>query len=233
MRKTLLAIAVLAFMASAAIAQQKKINWGIKAHFTVTKFNETSSNPSIGTTNFGSKGGENVKNIDIGVFAEMNIAKNVVFQPGLSYIHKGGASIYVQGDYSSDNTTDVGSEILLNYLELPLNLLYKIPLKFGKIFVGMGPYAAIALSAQNQQTTASLDSLNNTTQIHSTQNIKIGNGKDEQKLVNFGVNALLGFRFNNGLEIGGGMGFELSNLSNVPYVKTHNQTISASVGYFF
>lgn len=228
MKKTFL-IAALALIAGAATAQQNQIHWGIKARYTFAKLNETFSDPSFGTIS-GNSG--NVKNVDIGAFAEINIAKNAVFQPGLSYIQKGGAGTS-QETNTSGNIEFVGSEIRLNYLEIPLNVLYNVPLKPGKIFVGMGPYAAIALSAKNKQTTVTFDNQGNSTQDHSTQSIKLGSGQDELKRMDFGINALLGFRLNNGLEIGGGMGFGLANLSNVSALKTHTQTISISAGYFF
>lgn len=218
MKKTLL-IAALAFIACAATAQQNKISWGVKASYNFAKIDASVSDPTFG--NF-SGSSDNLHSFGFGAFAEIGLGDKGSFQPGISYIRKGGAST------TDDTGVFVHEKTNFDYLEIPLNFLYNVPLKAGKVFIGMGPYVAMGLSAKSKtDDTSTDDGTSNTTSI------KFGSGENDLKRMDFGINALGGFRFNSGIEIGGGMGFGLSNLTNVSSVKTHNHTISISAGYFF
>jgi hypothetical protein len=225
MKKTLL-IAALALMAGAATAQQNKVSWGIKASYTFAKISASVTDPTFGS--FSGNSG-NLKSFGFGAFAEIYLGPKGSFQPGISYVRKGGTSITDDTDFSSGETVVSHDKTNFDYLEVPLNFLYNVPLKSGKVFIGMGPYLAMGLSAKNKTDVTSASG--NTSS--SSQSITFGSGVNELKRMDLGINALAGFRFDSGLEIGGGMGFGLSNLSNVSSVKTHNQTISISAGYFF
>jgi len=81
-----------------------------------------------------------------GVNAQLQIAPEIYFQPGLLFSTKGAKNIYgsLTGTYK------------LSYIELPLNVVYKGALGSGFIMVGFGPYLAYAIggkSSLNNETT--------------------------------------------------------------------------------
>lgn len=77
-----------------------------------------------------------------GVNVQIPIAPEFYFQPGLMFAVKG----------AKNTTTILGSEITdeikLNYIEMPLNLVYKGALGNGFILLGFGPYVAYGISGK-------------------------------------------------------------------------------------
>lgn len=73
-----------------------------------------------------------------GVNAQIPIAPEFYFQPGLLFSVKGG-------ERAEDG---ISSKYQLSYLELPLNLVYKAPLGNGFVMVGFGPYVGYAINGK-------------------------------------------------------------------------------------
>lgn len=77
-----------------------------------------------------------------GVNVQLPIAPEFYFQPGLMFAVKG----------AKNTTTILGSEITdeikLNYIEVPLNLVYKGALGNGFVMLGFGPYVAYGISGK-------------------------------------------------------------------------------------
>lgn len=79
-----------------------------------------------------------------GVNAQIRIAPEFYFQPGLMFATKGASySATVLGVTGSSTTT-------LNYLELPLNVVYKASVGSGSIMLGFGPYLAYGLGGKSK-----------------------------------------------------------------------------------
>ena len=78
-----------------------------------------------------------VVGFNIGVNAQIPLASEFFFQPGLMYSIKG----------SDLDITGFDEEVRLGYLELPLNLLYKPILGNGHLLLGFGPYVAYGITA--------------------------------------------------------------------------------------
>ena len=113
-----------------------------------------------GRTSFGILGGVNFQNLNGkissgdklendmllgfhgGVNVQLPIAPEFYFQPGLMFAVKG----------AKNTTTILGSEITdeikLNYIEMPLNLVYKGALGNGFVMLGFGPYVAYGISGK-------------------------------------------------------------------------------------
>jgi hypothetical protein len=113
-----------------------------------------------GKTSFGVLGGINFQNLNgkfssgdklandmlLGYHAGVNLQIPIVpefyFQPGLMFAVKG----------AKNTTTIFGAEFTdktkLNYIEMPLNLVYKGALGNGFIMIGFGPYLAYGISGK-------------------------------------------------------------------------------------
>lgn len=115
-------------IASSAFGQT---SLGVRGGFLKTEFVSTS--PSSRTSSS--------DNWTAGLYANVPLKNNFYIQVGANYAVK-GATIGL-GNPHPDYiiTTDV-SRVKLNYLELPVNFVYKINIGIGKIVFGGGPYGA-------------------------------------------------------------------------------------------
>lgn len=137
MKNRLLSIVlILALSASFAIAQEPgKMSFGILGGVNFQNLNgKISSNDKLENDMLlGFHGGVNV---------QVPIAPEFYFQPGLMFAVKG----------AKNTTTILGSEITdeikLNYIEVPLNLVYKGALGNGFVMLGFGPYVAYGISGK-------------------------------------------------------------------------------------
>ena len=107
-------------------------------------------------TSFGIIGGVNMQNLNgknisgdklendmiigyhVGVNAQIPIAPQFYFQPGLMFATKGG----------EDTEGLLTSKFNLSYIELPLNFVYKAELGGGYFMLGFGPYVAYAIGGK-------------------------------------------------------------------------------------
>lgn len=125
----------------------------------------------------------------------------------------------------------------LNYIQVPVNLVYHFPVEGGKLFIGAGPYASKPLSghftvpADNPSPASS--------QFRSVDpniDAKFGSGQDKNfKAFDFGINALAGFEFTNGIMINAVYNAGLSNIQTDKYLynSTKIRGLGISFGYKF
>ncbi|MBC7903642.1 MAG: PorT family protein [Gemmatimonadaceae bacterium] len=107
-------------------------------------------------TTFGLRAGVNFQNINgrdinddklenslipgfhVGVNAEIPVATEFYFQPGILFSTKGSKGYYADED----------AKVMTSYVEVPLNFLYKGGLGAGKVLLGFGPYVAYGLGGK-------------------------------------------------------------------------------------
>lgn len=138
-----------------------------------------------------------------GVFAEIPVSNNVFINPELNIVHKGGKAF-------TDITNNAGSGRLeitakTNYLELPVNLMYKV--KGGNaqgFYLGAGPVLGMGLGGEI--TTAASGTTSGGDPINESESISIKfdgkNTSDDDahlKRLEWGANAFAGYQLNNGL----------------------------------
>ncbi|MET3980428.1 hypothetical protein ABIB62_003029 [Mucilaginibacter sp. UYP25] len=202
---------------------------------------------SAQSVKFGIRGGLNLATVDRGSIPEGNETNNLAafngglfanirlgnwaVEPGLFYSLKGFKANYettrnVNG--GSTENVSFGGTIKYNYLELPVNILYNVKLTPGKVFFGGGPYAGYLMSA-NAKSTSTVGGVK---QPDQTFNYTIGNNVDDLKRMDYGVNILAGFAFNNGFQLSAGYGYGLTNIApGQNDNKIKNRVFNVSVGY--
>ena len=194
---------------------------------------------TAGGTTFGVRAGVNFQNLNgefggndwdnklktgfhVGVNAEIPIADEFYLQPGLLFSTKGA---------KADNDND--SKINLNYLELPVNFLYKPVLGTGKLLLGFGPYAGYAIGGKIKSDDGDMDiefekSVDNPLQAIYTY-----------RRFDFGANFLAGYEFTNKFSVQLNAQLGLANISpeidgvDSDDYKTKNTGFGVSVGYRF
>ena len=134
MKKCLLGCTFLALISAAAYSQD--IKFGIQAGTAIASQKAKQSGISITTD---SKIG-----FTVGALADISIAENFTFQPGLNFTQKGSKFNYEDGSESIETLQT------LNYIELPLHFLYNAPAGSGKFFAGIGPVVNYGISGKTK-----------------------------------------------------------------------------------
>lgn len=125
-----------------------------------------------------------------GLVAEVDFGK-LSFRPELNFVQKGSKS-YISG--FDEN------KFSLSYLELPLNVVYKMDLgsKGSKVFFGLGPAIAFGIGGKIKTT----DNVNG--EVYSTK-VKFDGKKDATddkahfKALDLGLNIVAGYQMKSGL----------------------------------
>jgi len=229
MKKLVLSLLTVAGLASAASAQNRMpIKFGVKAGVTFPTF-ETS-----GTENEGDSWKTNLS-FYVGGTVDLPISEMFTIQPGLSLVGKGGKGEfqYVNKEPMNLYTINGTAKLSTMYIELPVNAIVNFNVGNGKLFIGAGPYYAMAISGKTK-TTASLISEGTSITDSTDEDIKFGK-EGTMKRGDFGVNFIAGYQLGNGLNINAGYGLGLSNLdySDTNVSKVTNRVLSVGLGFSF
>ena len=158
---------------------------------------EQNSIPSWETTI--KPGYSNRPGLNLGILIDVPLSSNNrwYLQPGIMYMEK-GRKYYMRNDTVTSMTTDTISSAYnlgINYIDIPLNLTYKMPLsKKASFFLSAGPYIGFFYNGKQK----------NETRIYSSNSFKneevrleSGNEKGKFKTFDAGVNGRAGFEIGN------------------------------------
>jgi hypothetical protein len=206
------------------------------------------------TINLGVSGGYNISGVygsqgptyftnspgfNAGAFVDYNW-KCLTAQSGLYFTEKGYnsytqvATFYPDG---SDYIFNAKGKVTLNYLEIPLNLLYNFHLPFGKLFIGGGVYFDDPLSGNSKGTTTEVSDPGPATANTYDDKAPIGSGGYEFKTYT-GFEGTAGIRFKNRLVValklqGSFVNFYTDNAESTRQDSFKSAGYSISVGYIF
>lgn len=211
MKKTFL----LLFLLTAAFKTfSQKTTFGIKAGFNFTNQAITGDNTFLSP--------QNTAGFQIGGIIDLGF-KHFSLQPGILFTTKGTEFKVDQYDENINYIGSSISRIKLYYIEVPINLLYKLPISSGKVYLGGGPHLGYGISG----------SMKGGLTGGSTQtNLTFGNNGD-YKNPDFGINFIGGYEFKQRLTLDMGYELGLINISNAKNREVKNQVLNFSVGYFF
>jgi hypothetical protein len=221
MKKILLTICSTAICA-AAFAQLP--TFGVKGGLNLAKFT-LSADANGASVSLNSK---TLTTFNAGVFADFKLPlTHFSIQPSLNYTGKGGN--LTEGDSESGASLVVKEK--LYYLQLPIDLVYHIPVIVGDVYLGAGPYAARGLSGK---VTGNLDDGQGNVQNESTD-VHFGNGdNDDVAPMQYGVNFMAGFKLKSGLLIN--VNYDLGLSNDIPSSqssdgKSKSKVLGISLGY--
>jgi len=171
-----------------------------------------------------------IASFNFGGLTEVKLNSRFYFQPGLFFTNKG-----YKVDYSAsqnDYNLALKAKVNVSYIEVPLNIIGKFDAAPGNFLLGAGPYIAYALSAKNRGH-YKFDGPGTSEDVSQPTDARIefGDGEDEMKRVDYGINMLAGYEFLNGRFFNLGYGFGLNNISNVDESTARNRVISVSIGF--
>jgi hypothetical protein len=221
---------IIAVLPVISLTVKAQVKLGVQAGINAASFKDkfTSGNTTT-TTSYKTKVG-----LTVGAFADISISDVLVFRPGLNFIQKGGKSTETRTIFGI--TTKYQSTRTSNYLELPLNVFYKIAVGSGNVFVGAGPSIGYGLSGKDK----SKATTGNTTQEQSESikfdgknNNTVNDNKSHLKALDFGGNFIAGYQLGNNIfaKLSYTIGF--SNINPDDNSSTKNKGFGFTLGYVF
>jgi hypothetical protein len=221
MKNRNLSILLIALLSASFITAQEKISFAILGGANFQNLNGTDYSDN-----------ELDNNMMIGYHAGVNIAIQIApefyFQPGLMYAVKG----------AKNEVGAINSTTTLNYIEMPLNMVYKAMLGNGSIMLGFGPYLAYGISGKRKTEGGP---------ITLTQDVKFQSTVDSSdpllapyyKPLDVGANILFGYEMASGIFLQLDAQYGMYNI-NTEYKglstdksKTNNTGFGLSLGYRF
>lgn len=212
-------ITLIALLAGATIfGAEAQTRFGVKAGLNLTDYNgkalgESYSDDTKMKTGF-----------HIGAVADIGLGGGLYFQPGLLFSTKGTKIETSLLGVTSTATINSG------YLEIPLNVGYRLEAGSAKVNFGLGPYLGFGIAGKvKSETTGS------GVNINTEEDIKWGDDDDSTiKPLDFGLNLGAGIEFSN-IHVGLQYGLGLANVQpkGDSDNTAKNSAISISIGYFF
>jgi hypothetical protein len=147
-------------------------------------------------------------NFHAGFIGDLPLAKNLYLQPQILYSRKGATLL------SSTGAPD--AKIRINYIDVPVNVLYKFPVSFGKLFGGAGAVFSYGFAGKQEQN-------GHKTNLYS--------GAKSWKHEDLALSFTAGLELNNGLFVSLNSQKGLLDIYRGEGVSVKNRSVSVSVGY--
>ena len=177
-----------------------------------------------GTVNGKKVDGDTKPGFAAGFIVDAPINSHISFQPALSYVQKG---IITQKPLGPTQKDKISTE--LRYTDLTLNFLYNTNGKGGNFFIGAGPYVGFNLPSKFLTRSPG--------DQQSETDITFGNTIAETyRGVDFGANALVGYRLKGGFFVSANYSLGLRSLipeGSLSTGDTKNSYIGVSIGWLF
>ena len=155
-----------------------------------------------------------------GVFADVKF-NNISLQPALLLTGKGAKYDFSKSTVESapDHT-----QISFYFLQVPINVLYHLPVKTNELFFGGGPYYAYCISTKSTLLTGETRS----------SYIQIPSETKRFKKTDYGIGIIAGFKFANHIFLNANYDFGISDLGvNNDKGSLKTRTLSIAAGYQF
>jgi len=154
----------------------------------------------------------------VGAIADIPVGETFTFQPSLQFLQKGGEESHDIGG------TTYKSTLHINYLELPLNFLYKTPGKEGNFVFGLGPCLAYGLGGTEKASGGGMD---------ESTSIKFGTNEAFQNAFEFSGNIVAGYHWASGFLLQANYNIGFTNLWSSDNGSYKNNYFGLRVGYLF
>ena len=157
----------------------------------------------------------------IGILLDVPMQRFASFQPGVDYIGKNS-----KDSYTDNNGLIVHTKTTLSYLEVPMNVLFRIPNGSGKVTVGGGVATAVAINGKENTTVG--------TSTPEEKKLQFGDlAVDDYVRYDFGLNFLAGYQFQNGFFVTFNYNWGINRLfvGGDPKDKLYNNYIALRAGF--
>jgi outer membrane protein OmpA-like peptidoglycan-associated protein len=168
----------------------------------------------------------------IGLLAETHLfnSNDLYFQTGMYYINK-GRKFSTAFDSSTAGISKVSGSQFVNYMEIPLNVVYKKDIsKKSRLMFGAGPYVSFLFSGRESK---SIYYSNGNVDASENTSLKVPRSSGKYRNMDFGVSALAGVEFGK-IFITANFSRGLSQFytANTNTGSFKNQVIGATIGLY-
>ena len=232
--KKIILIAAMKALSAGATAQ---INFG--AHVGGNLANIKGEQKESGTT---TKGLTKPKlGFLVGVVAVIPVTDAISFRPEFNFIQK-GYNLDVNRSQSGVKIVSTGDGTF-NYIELPLNFVYRLPSGDNTFLFGIGPTLGYGLSGKYKYIiTSTIPGFPAQTQSgdghvkfdgKKSSDVPVGDPDQHVKALDIGAGILGGYKLSNGLYFQAGFTLGLNDLDSNPNSSLKNNGASIKLGYMF
>ena len=170
-----------------------------------------------------------------GIVAQYAFSKTLALRSGIGYLQHGVKLTFnrTSGDPAEPTIKGI-STMKLNYVQVPVNILYTHSLLGLEIFAGGGGFINYGIGGQ-VKSNATISYGGVIEEISSeTKPFKSGDDGENFKKADVGVSAIAGVKFSNGLFAN--LGYQLSLTNSVPKAedgKYKNRGLQLTIGFLF
>lgn len=211
MRKILFALTLVFMLSTAIVAQGTRFGFNAGATYS-TMFSKVNGEKDMGDFRIGAT---------FGVMLDVPMEKTGSFRTGVNFVQKGTRNEYTDGQ------DEIKETLTLNYVEVPLMVMFKLPCKSANIRLGAGAVPAFALSGK-----AKIDVNGD----EEEADIDFGDKTDsDMNWVDFGINLQAEYEFSGGVFIGVNYNHGINRLfvGGAETDKLYNRNFGLRIGYFF
>ncbi|MBX9785500.1 MAG: PorT family protein [Chitinophagaceae bacterium] len=158
-------------------------------------------------------------------FAAIIPVGTLQFKPEVQYSQRG--YVIKTGNVGGNINFSSKFKQVINYIEVPLEIVYPVKTGSGHFMIAAGPVIGFALSGK---TTTTLTLVGN--RDEKVKNIDFGSGPAQLKSLDYGGRINLMYVFNGGLLLKADYNYGFSNLSN-NNTEQYNTSIGLGIGYVF
>ena len=154
----------------------------------------------------------------VGGLVDIALTDNLYLQPGVAWAMKG-----VKVEFAG-----LESKISTNYIEVPINVMYKLGQEGGgRFFFGLGPNIGYAISGKIKTSGSFLG-----VSFDGEEDITFGSDSTDMKALDFGGNINVGYELPMGLYARAYYQMGFANLANAGATQK-NTSFGLAIGYFF
>lgn len=208
------------------VTSHAQVSLGLRGGYIKSGLESSGSSYAPGTTR--------LNNWQAGFYTNIPLLKNLYLQPGLSYIVKGAGLDYSVA-HPVNLLTSGTTKLRLQYLELPVHLVYKIPVSFGRFIFGGGPYAAYSTRGDYNVSVYNEDKLlqSRSQQVDFSASPNVFGSNMTLQRWDAGVNFVAGVELNCFLTLTAQYGHGMMDIDKSPDNTFRNRYWGVSLGFLF
>jgi hypothetical protein len=167
-----------------------------------------------------------------GVVVQYAFSKNFAIRTGANYQQNG---VTLKATVDESVNMKLVLENNLNYVQIPVNFLYTVPVSKLQFFIGGGGYISYGVSGKSKITLTHTmpDGSQDTYKEDVKAFEKEEDGGAGLKKTDYGVGAIAGLRFGRKLFANVGYQFSLANIAESDEGQYKNRNLQFTIGYFF
>jgi len=164
-----------------------------------------------------------------GVVGDFALNKSFSIQPGILFATQGFkiSEDFISFIGSVPVPVSLSGGLSLNYIQIPINVQYKIDLGDMKLLLQTGSYLGYGLSGKLE-----VEATSGNFTYEEKEKMKFGNKEEDMNPFDFGLGFGVGLHFDN-IQVGLGYNLGLANLSKVENISTKHSGLALTVTYLF